>query len=72
MHAIISDELGRIWTKKTVVCVQVPQGHLPGRPDKIHDRSISKLIFTFLKGGVSIMFVRKCIMMHKYNIKVTG
>lgn len=47
--------------------------HLLGRPDKKkHDRNISELIYTFLNDDVSTTFVRRCIMMHKHNIMVTG
>ena len=51
--------------EKAVVCVQVPLQYFLGRPDKKHDRNISELISTLLKDGVSTMYVRHCIMMHK-------
>jgi hypothetical protein len=65
MHTITNDEMVRIWMEKAVVCVQVPLQYFLGRPDKKHDRNISELISTLLKDGVSTMYVRHCIMMHK-------
>jgi len=49
MQTIINDEMGRIWTEKAVVCVQVSLQHLHGRPDKNTKETFQNRFLRFLR-----------------------